>query len=332
MNKYLILILLSVLSLEARGGDGGGRGGGGGGRGGGGGGARSGGAGRSIDRTPSMSRSAPQRAAQGRRQIDASRAQTRATQTNINRSVQPSINRSSRNATFQAQARRQATPEQTAQFRNSWNQSRSNNRRNIDGERSAFYNRHPGYNNWFNNDFYSRYNQHPAYWNANANYWRRNGWGDYNSWLGYGWNSPYYYDDSDGLYYNYDNYQPDVQVTTVSATIPQPNDWYPLGIFALSSAPDTSSSSNFIYQLAVNQQGQVEGTLYNTSTQLVYDVEGTLNKDTQVVSFRVANDTAPVMSTGLFNLTQDQTQILVQFVNGSEQTWTLTRLSEQNSN
>lgn len=321
MKKTLILIILSVLCLEARGGGGGGGHGGGGGRGGGGG-ARGGGAGRSIDRTPSMSRSAPPVSAQGRRPVDASRAQA-----NVNRSVQPAMNRS-RNTSFQAQARRQATPEQTAQFRNAWNNSRSNYTRNVDGERSAFYNRHPGYNNWFSGDFYNRYDRHPAYWNARADYWRRNAWGDYNSWLGYGWSSPYYYDDSDGLYYSYDNYQPDTTAVSAPSYVPQPNEWYPLGIFALSSSPETSSTSNFVYQLAVNKQGEVDGTLYNTSTNLVYDIEGSLNQETQIVSFRVANDTAPVMSTGLFNLTQDQTQILVQFVNGSEQTWTLTRLNQ----
>lgn len=318
MNKYLILILLSILSLEARGG-GGGHGGGG--RAGGDGRAGGGGA-RSIDRTPSMSRAAPPRSVQGQRQVDAARP-------NFNRPAQQAVNRP-RNNTFQAQNRRLATPEQTAQFRNAWNGSRTDFNRNVGAERAAFYNRHPGYNNWFNSDFNSRYNRHPAYWDARADYWRRNAWGDYNSWLGYGWGSPYYYDDSDGLYYSYDNYQPQTSAAPAApATIPQPNEWYPIGIFALSSSPETSSTSNFIYQLAVNQQGQVDGTLYNTSTNLVYDVEGTLNKETQVVSFRVANDTAPIMSTGLFNLTQEQTSILVQFVNGSQETWTLTRLNEQ---
>lgn len=320
MKKWLVLLMLAALCLEARGGGGGHGGGHGGGPRGGAGGR---GGARSIDRTPSMSRSAPSRTVQGRRSIDQGRA-------SVSRPVQPAINRP-RNTTFHVQARRQATPQQTAQFRQAWSGSRTDFRRNVDGERSAFYGRHPGYRSWFNNDFYARYNRHPAYWSARADYWRRNRWADYNSWLGYGWNYPYYYDDADGLYYSYDSYQPETVVTTSQAYIPPQNEWYPLGIFALSSSPETASTSNFIYQLAVNQQGEIDGTLYNTSTNLVYDIEGTLNRETQAVSFRVANDSAPVMSTGLFNLTQDQTEILVQFANGSEQTWTLTRLSEQNN-
>lgn len=316
MNKYLIPILLLVLSLEARGGGGGGRGGGG---------ARGAGANRSIDRSPSMSRAAPATAYQGRRDNDASRdlgAYNRAAQADVNRP---------RNNAFQAEARRAATPEQTAQFRNTQNALQSGVNRNLDSERSAFYNRHPGYNNWFNRDFYDRYNRNPAFWNARADYWRRNAWGDYNSWLGYGWGAPYYYDDSDGLYYSYssDNSSSENSPPPSTSTYtPAPNEWYPIGIFALSSSPETAPTSNFVYQLAINRQGEVGGTLFNTSTNLVYDVVGSLNKETQAVSFRVADDTAPIMSTGLFNLTQDQTQILVQFMNGSKQTWTLTRLKQ----
>ncbi|MFN4174031.1 MAG: hypothetical protein ACK4HV_02875 [Parachlamydiaceae bacterium] len=320
MNMRIIPLLLLVLSLEARGG------GGGGGRGGGGG-ARGSGPSHSFDRTPSMSRSMPASSYQARRDTDSARDLGSA-----NRAAPAELNRP-RNTTFQADARRQATPEETAQFRNAQNALQSGLNRNVDGERAAFYNRHPDYNNWFNRDFYDRYNRNPAFWNARADYWRRNAWNDYNSWLGYGWGAPYYYDDSDGLYYSYnnDNSQPADSQAAPPATqgyVPQPNEWYPIGIFALSSSPETASTSNFVYQLALNRQGEVGGTLYNTSTNLVYDVEGALNKGTQAVSFRVANDSAPIMSTGLYNLTQDQTQILVQFADGSKQTWTLTRLKK----
>lgn len=295
MKIFLTFLFLAVLSLEGAHG-GGGRGGGGGG-------------GHSFNRTPSMSRSGPPRQPMGRSQP-------------------MGIPQGPRKVSYGVQGRQMATPQQTAAFRNNWVNGRPGSSSRAHGSRSAFYNRHPGYNNWFSSGFYAGYNRRPAYWDSRTNYWGRNRWSDYNSWLGWGWQTPYIYDDSDDLYYSYTNYQADPAVTP--SPPPQNDQWYPLGIFALSSSPDTASSSNFIYQLAVNQKGEVDGTLYNTTTQLVYDIEGTLNRETQVVSFRVANDQAPVMSTGLFNLTLDQTSLLVQFVDGSKQTWTLTRLSDSN--
>ena len=102
----------------------------------------------------------------------------------------------------------------------------------------------------------------------------------------------------------------------------------PLGVFAL-TAEGVNASSMYL-QLAVSKEGVIAGTFYNESTGTTHPVEGMVDEETQRAIWKAADGTNPdlVMETGIYNLTQDQADVLVHF--GPEQTQTalLVRLDE----
>ena len=83
-------------------------------------------------------------------------------------------------------------------------------------------------------------------------------------------------------------------------------------------------------QIKVSQEGVIAGTFYNESTGTTHPVEGMVDEETQRAVWKAADGTNPdlVMETGIYNLTQDQAEVLVHF--GPEQTQTvlLVRLDE----
>ena len=92
----------------------------------------------------------------------------------------------------------------------------------------------------------------------------------------------------------------------------------PLGVFAL-TAEGVNASSMYL-QLAVSKEGIIAGTFYNESTGATHPVEGMVDEKTQRAVWRAADGTKPdlVMETGIYNLSEDQAELLVHF--GPEQT------------
>ncbi len=105
-------------------------------------------------------------------------------------------------------------------------------------------------------------------------------------------------------------------------------DWLPLGVFAV--LQEGVEDSNLLLQLAVSKEGIIAGTLFNESTDSVRPVEGTVDKDTQRAAWTFVDSkhSDVVMETGIYNLTDDKTTILVHFGPEVTQTWTLVRLDE----
>ena len=105
-------------------------------------------------------------------------------------------------------------------------------------------------------------------------------------------------------------------------------EWLPLGVFALSS--EGVNASHMYLQLAVTKEGVISGTFYNETTGAVHPVEGIVDRETQRAVWRAADGTNKdiVMETGIYNLTQDQTDVLVHFGPDKSQTWRLVRLKE----
>lgn len=103
--------------------------------------------------------------------------------------------------------------------------------------------------------------------------------------------------------------------------------WMPLGVFAAGrTLQDVNYSSQFI-QLALGKEGQLAGTYYNAATNQVHPLGGTIDKETQLAAWTVTDDpNSPVMTTGIYNLTQDKLDVKVHFPNGVEQSWVLVRL------
>lgn len=179
------------------------------------------------------------------------------------------------------------------------------------------------------------------------NYWYGNpGW---NSFAGYyGWQTPYYYDygPSGNVVYR-DNYVyvNDQRVGTADdyaqsaaelAMVTQEqmsgdHDWMPLGTFSVAVNQNESNPAR-VAQLAYdNKQGLISGTIFNRDSNNLYTLQGKVDPETQRVAFTIGKDPNVVMETGLYNLTQNETPVLVHFGGNKTSTYLFTRLAEPDS-
>ena len=90
--------------------------------------------------------------------------------------------------------------------------------------------------------------------------------------------------------------------------------WQPLGVFAMARGDETTS--NDIFQLALNQAGTVRGNYYNALSDSTQPVSGSLDKTSQRVAWTIGDRKEPVYETGLYNLTQEETTLLVHSYRG----------------
>lgn len=195
--------------------------------------------------------------------------------------------------------------------------------------------RHDGYHHWFGHDFWDHHGYHPNYYGGNANWWGVAGAAGIGAWLG--WNAaPSYYG------YAGDSWGPvqpetNVTVNNASASTKQPQaavdngsngEWMPLGTFALSQDKEDAATPSSYVQLALAKDGTISGTLYNATTDKPYEIEGSVDKDSQRAMWKVADDQdAPTMETGLYNLTEAEAPVRLYFPGGKTQDMLLVHLS-----
>src|SRR5207302_410423 len=84
--------------------------------------------------------------------------------------------------------------------------------------------------------------------------------------------------------------------------------WQPLGVFAMVKGEETTS--NDIFQLALNKDGVVRGNYYNAVSDIATHVSGSLDKTSQRVAWTIGDKKFPVYEAGLLNLTREQTTML----------------------
>lgn len=195
------------------------------------------------------------------------------------------------------------------------------------------------------------------YWNETGRYqwawnhwWRPATWGLAIGWLAgsaYGggmYSEPIYYDYGTYIYYQNDivyvggrqvatadeYYQQASNLAGAVPSTPEPaaEDWLPLGVFALSHGQSTDSGA--VLQLMVSKDGVIKGTYFDTRTNMARPIKGMVDKDNQRVawSFADGKNTDLIMETGLYNLTQDQTEALVHFGRNKTEKWLMVRLQE----
>jgi hypothetical protein len=104
-------------------------------------------------------------------------------------------------------------------------------------------------------------------------------------------------------------------------------EWMALGTFAVSSNEKEIDPSRVI-QLAVDRDGIISGTLFNTQTNDAETIQGRVDKETQRVAMRVGDKENIVAETGLYNLTQDEAPMLVHFGPDKVEEWLLVRLED----
>ena len=121
------------------------------------------------------------------------------------------------------------------------------------------------------------------------------------------------------------------QAQAIAANVPEVRrdelEWLPLGVFALSQDESAEDSTLFL-QLAVSKEGIIAGTFQNTSTNDVFDVEGTIDQESKRAAWGPVDKQWPIMETGIYNLTENETGALVHFEDGSTQEWKMLRLED----
>jgi len=116
---------------------------------------------------------------------------------------------------------------------------------------------------------------------------------------------------------------------SVPETQPAAEDWMPFGVYAITQDGEpTGAEPTMFLQLAVSKQGVINGTFQNIATNTVKAVEGMVDRQTQRAAWTSQGESRPLMETGIANLTQDSTAVLVHFPDNTTQQVLLVRLEE----
>jgi hypothetical protein len=193
---------------------------------------------------------------------------------------------------------------------------------------------------------------HPAWFAAHPGCWYPAAWAAGAAWriatwpLLVGWCGvpvqPVYYDYGNTIVYQGDNvYVDGSQVATApqyadqavaladqgqKADPPADEEWKSLGVFALVQGEE--KNSNTLFQLAINKGGIIRGNYYDGLLDVSTPVYGSVNKKTQRAAWSIGKKTDRVFETGLFNLTKDESPVLVHFGTDRTQQWLLVRVEK----
>jgi hypothetical protein len=180
----------------------------------------------------------------------------------------------------------------------------------------------------------------PAAWTATA-FWVGATWGRLSAYCGYppapvvyDYGSTIVYQDN-SVYYNgepvatADQYAQQAAAIADQGQQAQPSekdDWVALGVFGMVRGDDTEA--NQIFQLAINKDGVLRGNYYDALSDTTLPVYGSVDKKTQRAAWTVGDRKDTVYETGVGNLTEDETTMLVHFGKDRTQQWTLIRLEQ----
>ena len=174
--------------------------------------------------------------------------------------------------------------------------------------------------------------------------WSAANWGGCASYIGYPADtSPIYYNYGDNVSYQdgnvyygdqvyatQDEYAQQAIQIADSGRQAQPSQdekWQSLGVFAMVKGDETTS--NDIFQFALNKDGVVRGNYYNTASDSTQPVYGSLDKKGQRIAWTIGDKKDPVYETGLYNLTQDETTMLVHSGKDRTEQYKLFRVEQQ---
>jgi len=294
----------------------------------------------SVSRTPSMSRvgSRPNRPAVTAHPSLPQRERVRQVQQQIGQKVARPVNKETRSNVRQfldqsKQRRLAVQPREQGQRKREVG-GKPFNQQEVSRVRDRVRHDHPDHERWFDDSFFERHHYYPFYYNPGIDFWAWPTWSTINVWLSLDQTPIYYGGEGDypieqPLYTSsYPEPQTEYAGQTENAQ-PAEGDWLPLGVFAAGQDITQASLSNKFVQLAVSKDGDLAGTYYNATTDQTYQLEGIVDSETQQAAWKIADKPdSPLMTTGIYDLTQDVANVLVQFPDGSEQTWVLVRLQK----
>jgi hypothetical protein len=116
----------------------------------------------------------------------------------------------------------------------------------------------------------------------------------------------------------------DIAVAGEAAKPPETEEWKPLGVFAMVHGDEKEAKD--IFQIAINKDGVIRGNYYSTLTDMAVPIAGSVDKKTQRAGWIVGEKKDTVYETGVGNLAQPETTMLVHYGKDRTQQCTLVRL------
>lgn len=164
-------------------------------------------------------------------------------------------------------------------------------------------------------------------------------------WVAVSWDQPRFYNWGDNCYFEgdtvyfdgeaistVDEFAQEAQQIAQSVPDVEPDDveWLPLGVFALcqDDGEESGPDPTIFLQLAISKEGIIAGTLQNTATDNAFEVEGTIDQESQRAAWGRVGEDWPIMETGIANLTEEDAPALLHFDDGQTQQWLMVRLEE----
>jgi hypothetical protein len=208
------------------------------------------------------------------------------------------------------------------------------------GYQGSYIRRGFGGYNYFNAGWYTA---HPGAWRAAAwpavGYWRWAPYATIASYCGYpavpvvyDYGSNVVYEDN-RVFYNGEpvasgeEYAAQAMNLASAGQAAQPapqEEWQALGVFAMVQGDE--KDANNVFQMAINKDGVIRGNYYNGLTDTTLPIYGSVDKNSQRVAWFVGDKKDVVYETGVGNLAQPETSMLVHFGKERTQQWTLVRL------
>lgn len=206
------------------------------------------------------------------------------------------------------------------------------------GNRPGYGNRPyypPGY--WHGHRPGYGYNRYQHYHRYGYRPWAWATFGGVAAWIGYSAVTPvvYNYTVSDGYVYN-DGVQVapveeyETQADQIAESVPPPDDateWMSVGVFAI--LPEGTEEGDVTVQLAIGKNGAVAGTYYKKEGDITLSLKGAVDEKNQRVAWKVGEEDAITMETGLDSLSKDQSKVIIYFSEGVSETWNMQRIDEE---
>jgi len=233
--------------------------------------------------------------------------------------------------------RERISKENLREKENRW-QSRSKEwRKNFSNYRT----RNHIFDDHFWDNFRRRYNH--WYFDNNFQWYSRATWPRIVVWLPWQWSQPiYYYYETDGdVYYTTTedfSYLTPVDskelfiaqaVRIANGQYPvstQQSDWMPLGMFTFASDDDSSDMPKRYISLAISKDGAVSGAYYDTANNTTLEIQGGIDPDSQRIAWKFVDNDWPIMESGLYNLTKEESTLLIHTSSRTTETQWLIRL------
>lgn len=152
---------------------------------------------------------------------------------------------------------------------------------------------------------------------------------DYGSNVVYQDNSVYVNGSDTGSTEQYSQQAQSIATQGQAAQTAPTDQWQPLGVFAL--VQGNEQSSNTLFQLAVNAAGTLRGSYFDGLMNSTTPIYGSVDKTTQRAAWIIGDNKSTVFETGFYNLTKDQTPVLVHRGDNQTQQWLLVRMRPPNS-